>query len=537
MSRSIGVVAICVAIVLLVLTVFNVYESHKHVFRMAFPAGPEADIFRDLGHTFCKQRGISCRFVVLDYYELYRRELLELKGLNGGDNDADDVIAVDDPWLPRFKATGKLVKLGRSDIKADPADFIGQTLRIACIDLSCDGILAVPILGNAQLLGVNLDLRKKTQGQPICDPNTKAGPCEWKNIINGDGIVKSKTNIVLRGGSRNPFLTDFAPLLKREDPNSLPDYLSIQRPAFTPKAIGAFVKFMAMARQAPESYGSMADFDGLALMFNNVAGYGVTWSNTSMRSVLDLRDIPGAGEVAGVSHVQHIKYRMLPGNAAELGVWLLALPDTRDPYRIGVARDFLAWVTATPTKGAKPKDNPLLGAAINDGNPPTMKAIYANDSFQKNFPDLYGPIKDALEARVSCDQRNENWDCMRQEISEQLKGLSLQATASPQEPPGPHRDAEDREHAATTAKQLNLFVGCIQLEQENITRQEEKRNHPATDWACDPYETEEVQGAVQICRDDLKPTEDTLRLRLKNDADSYQNWKDWIQVPSRKIER
>jgi len=456
-------------------SIANGIGARQKLFSFAFPSGSEADVFRYLGQNYCREQNIACRFVELDYETLFRHELRELMSSSGNcAADPDDIIAIDDPWLPRLMATDCLYPLADgSDIRA--TDFVGRALGVAQFS---DGpnkgdYAAAPILGNVQLLAVNRDRLISSESAQVCKGTT------WRELIHGGkhGWPPHSAGIVLRGASRNPFLTDFMPLLRQVDERSLPETLSTS-PAFTPDALAAFREFEYIIQNAPDSYASLSDFDSQALVFKNVAAFAVTWSNTAMLSRLDFAGIPGAGEKDGSPHVDHIEHCRMPGDDAEIGEWLVAIPKAGDKRR---AMAFIKWLTSVRTpertnEGAESHSNadqpPMLQAALLKGNPPTLESIYRDKDFQDAFPLLGDEIRTAL-SRGFYRPRDPNWDCMRNKISD-----SLDALASEEVNLLRRRDTKTIPNPYKYVRQLNLFIACIQ--------QKQKAAYTKRAYVCDP---------------------------------------------------
>jgi ABC-type glycerol-3-phosphate transport system substrate-binding protein len=526
-------------------------HAHSHAFQIAFPAGAESDVFRELSRRFCEGERITCRLVELDYDNLYKRELDELLGgaQNSAQHDTDDVITVDDPWLPRFIATGNLVPLS---IEASSSGDVGKTPTPSDIDVhrsrnefpsillsiicassrgmpdtpdpqdigDCAQVNAVPVLGNVQLLEVNPRLfSQPPAGQAPC---TKKEYCSWEDLINAGGSKSSVgARMVLRGGGRNPYLTDFMPILKQEDPLSLSWKLSVQKPAFTPASIPAFEKFMKIVRQAPESYSSISDTDSQALILNSDAAYAVTWSNTVLRAQQEFLGLSAANEL----HFDEIIKTAVPGGHGELGVWLLAIPKTGS--RRELANRFLAWIMRRKEPDDKPEDVPLLFAAIKQGNPPTVNdaydqlmSYYADSGNENGAAGTLSTIKGALASGFA-RPREENWDCMRHEISDALKELAESAEVRT-----PGTKVVDHALAADTAKQLALFIACIQMAQENTVR---NSNESGKSRVCDADGLGEMSQIALSCRQDKSGTIRELSRRIQNDR-TYDQWRPWVDT-------
>lgn len=527
-------------------------KAHNHVFQFAFPAGAESDVFRELSSRFCEEEKITCRLVERDYDALYKRELDELVGgaPSSTEHDTDDVIAVDDPWLPRFTATGNLVPLSIEpppngaggpaptaaavDVHRSNKDFPPVLLSMICASShgrsetpdaqdagACSQVNAVPVLGNVQLLEVNPKLISPAASGPVVCANS----CKWDDLLNA-AEAKSSANarMVLRGGSRNPYLTDFMPILKQVDPQSLSWKLSIQKPAFTPESIPAFEEFMKIIRQAPESYSSFNDTDGQAVIFNSDAAYAVTWSNTVLRAQREFQGLSVANEL----RFDEIVKTPVPGGQGELGVWLLAIPKTGSRQEMG--KRFLAWILRRPNPGEKPEDVPLLFAAIKEGNPPPvidaygqLISFYGEDGNEQGPAGTLSTIQRALVSGFA-RPREENWECMRHEISDALKELAEKAEVT-----APGTKTDDHALAEGKAKQLSLFIACIQIAQENSDRNSKGSQ---TSRVCDSESTGEMSQIAWRCRQDKSATLLELSSRMHNDR-TYDQWRQWVPETTR----
>ncbi|MFQ5926759.1 MAG: ABC transporter substrate-binding protein [Terriglobia bacterium] len=343
-----------------VLTISGCRRETAAELTIAVNAGVEGDALKAAAGDYEKRFGVRIAIVELPYANLFEKQLVDLVTGTG----AYDVIMLDDPWLPRYAESGRLMPLEplfeKKGMPGPARDFLPACLAVCRHPYQSGPFYALPYVGNAQIFFYRKDL---------FDKYGLRAPATWTDVHRAARIIsRGENNIygyVMRAAQGNAVVADFMPLFwafeaEMFDKNGNPTVNSAQ-------GIAALNFMLALGKSAPPGYASFNADEVAAHLLQGTAAMSINWP-----AWIPAVDDPTKSRVVGKIAFAPIPGEKVPGVAA-IGNWLLAIP--RGSRNVDRAFDFLLWATSP----AQMKISALRG------NPPTRRTIFHDPALLKQY--------------------------------------------------------------------------------------------------------------------------------------------------------
>jgi len=327
---------------------------------IAVNAGVEGDALKAAAADYEQRFGVRVQIVELPYANLFEKQLVDLLNRTG----AYDVLMLDDPWMPRYAATGELTPLEPLYAQKAPtgpdSDFLAPCLAVCRHPYGNGNLYALPYVGNSQLFFYRQDLFEKYG---------LAAPKTWAEVGRAArAILRGERKVygyVMRAAQGNAVVADFMPLLWAFGG----DILDAQgNPVLnSPEAIAALQFMLELGQVSPPGYASFNADEVAAHLLQGTAAMSINWP-----AWIPAVDDPSKSRVVG-----KIGFSAIPGGkragVAAIGNWLLAIP--RGSRRVELAFDFILWATSSEQ----------MRISAERGNPPTRRSLFQDASLRAKY--------------------------------------------------------------------------------------------------------------------------------------------------------
>ncbi len=327
---------------------------------IAVNAGVEGDALKAAAADYERRFGVRTQIVELPYANLFEKQLVDLLNRTG----AYDVLMLDDPWMPRYAATGEMTPLEPLFAQKAPTgpddDFLAPCLAVCRDPYGNGNLYALPYVGNSQLFFYRQDLFEKYG---------LAAPKTWADVGRAArAIRRGERNVygyVMRAAQGNAVVADFMPLLWAFGG----DILDAQgNPALdSPEAIAALEFMLELGRLSPPGYASFNADEVAAHLLQGTAAMSINWP-----AWIPAVDDPSKSRVVG-----KIGFSAIPGQqragVAAIGNWLLAIP--RGSRHVERAFDFILWATSPEQ----------MRISAERGNPPTRRSLFQDPGLRAKY--------------------------------------------------------------------------------------------------------------------------------------------------------
>jgi multiple sugar transport system substrate-binding protein len=272
--------------------------SADHRLTALIVSGPEGDAFK----AVATHAGIPIELKEFLYDDLLEKAIAaaerdKIPEMCGEERckkpDPVDLVLLDDPWIPRL--LNDLEPLSKADI--DFSQFPANCLAV--VKDSKDGVYALPLVGNVQILLYNNKLSRP--------------PKSWRELVERHSNTGFQYNYAMRAASGNAIVTDYFPLLWEFGGDLDP---ARDPPLDRDPAVAALKFMLDLGAEAPIGYTGYEAADLAEQMRRGFTGMSINWlawvhrMPASAQADLAVGDLPGG------------KQRAL------LGIWVLAIPKT-----------------------------------------------------------------------------------------------------------------------------------------------------------------------------------------------------------------
>jgi multiple sugar transport system substrate-binding protein len=346
-------------------------SADREVVSVFVNSGVEGDGLKAAAKRYEAKTGVKIRISEFPYNNLYSKALLSLSS----STSPFDVVMLDDPWFPKFVATGALEELTpyyakRNEVGPDP-DFVSTSLSLCRDPYGVGALYALPLVGNCQLFFYRKDL---------LDHHDLPVPLTWSQVDSASvDLMRQEKDLhgyVIRGEKGNPIVANFMPIFwaygaKVFDGGAVA--------VDSPEALEALKFFLRLKKVSPPGVENLNADQVASHQLQGRVAMAINWP-----AWIDTFNDPAQSKVVGKMGYAPMPAATHPG-ASMIGNWLVAVP--KNAPNKDAAFEFITWLTS--------KEQQRINA-LEVGNPPTRVSVFEDAAVVEAFPHYPVQLK-ALE--------------------------------------------------------------------------------------------------------------------------------------------